>query len=479
MIVWFHVALLYAAACAGTSWILTHHNSDTVLPALISIVDWEPYYWGDNRFGMLVPLLATPIRDYATNLMFQNALTVWSGLVAVWFIARLVSGFRDGRTGMMTAALVLCIAFAVFREHAALVLLIQSNYLPSLALLLAALSLSLSRGVHPVARYAGVAIMLFGSFWTNFANIVFGFSLFVLWPPSPEYPWRRRALACALVAACYGFSMATAAAYSPQIAHREFLPVSEYWTSLSKLLADASRVLVNMPAVIALLSAALLAVAFQRPWRQSRLIERWSHPAVVLIIASLIYIGAAGASAWVKKNNWDSRYISSQLLVIVCASASVLVKPLAGAVVQRLGQRTAPTVACLLVVAMATSAFGFPSRGRGTEILRKAMSRDENWYAHPSCTHLVGDYWRVWKLEFHDRLIGRKPPRFAVTDRAEWTRPEWNAGPERDRTYCSASDDPSIEHSRRVNAVPQLEPAGQYGATLLFRTTAFSHGRLP
>jgi hypothetical protein len=88
----FHLCLLYAAATAATGWILLWHSSDTILSSLISLDRWVPYYWGESRFGMLIPLLAAPVRDPGMNLMFQTLLTVWSGLLAIDLMWRLCGG---------------------------------------------------------------------------------------------------------------------------------------------------------------------------------------------------------------------------------------------------------------------------------------------------------------------------------------------------------------------------------------------------
>ena len=52
------------------------HNSDSLIPVLMSLDRWTPFYWEQNRFGMLVPLLALPFRDPFANLLVQEVETV-------------------------------------------------------------------------------------------------------------------------------------------------------------------------------------------------------------------------------------------------------------------------------------------------------------------------------------------------------------------------------------------------------------------
>jgi len=37
-----------------------HHHSDSLIPVLESLYHWQIFFWSQDRFGMLVPLLATP-----------------------------------------------------------------------------------------------------------------------------------------------------------------------------------------------------------------------------------------------------------------------------------------------------------------------------------------------------------------------------------------------------------------------------------
>jgi hypothetical protein len=58
-------------------WTLDLHNADSLIPTLVSLDFWLPFYWGQDRFGMLLPLVAAPVRDSFWNLVAQNALGVF------------------------------------------------------------------------------------------------------------------------------------------------------------------------------------------------------------------------------------------------------------------------------------------------------------------------------------------------------------------------------------------------------------------
>src|SRR5262245_19274452 len=86
------------AACAAAAVILDlgglHrlHHGDSLLPVLVSLQHWTPFYWEQDRIGMLLPLLAMPIRDPLTNLLIQDGAAIFCGLAAAVLLARWAVG---------------------------------------------------------------------------------------------------------------------------------------------------------------------------------------------------------------------------------------------------------------------------------------------------------------------------------------------------------------------------------------------------
>ena len=68
-------------------WTLDLHNADSLIPTLVSLDFWLPFYWGQDRFGMLLPLVAAPVRDSFWNLVAQNALGVFLMLAGAYVVA--------------------------------------------------------------------------------------------------------------------------------------------------------------------------------------------------------------------------------------------------------------------------------------------------------------------------------------------------------------------------------------------------------
>src|SRR5262245_11176698 len=92
-------ALLFCAAAINFSWIQELHDSDSLLLSLISIERYTPFYWGDNRYGMLVPLLASWIQDYHWNILFQTQILVLAPIGTVVLFHTYLRSGADGLTG--------------------------------------------------------------------------------------------------------------------------------------------------------------------------------------------------------------------------------------------------------------------------------------------------------------------------------------------------------------------------------------------
>ena len=53
-------ALGAAALLLDLSGFHALEHGDSIVPVLVSLQRWTPFYWDQERFGMLVPLLARP-----------------------------------------------------------------------------------------------------------------------------------------------------------------------------------------------------------------------------------------------------------------------------------------------------------------------------------------------------------------------------------------------------------------------------------
>jgi hypothetical protein len=170
----------------------------------------------------------------------------------------------------------------------------------------------------------------------------------------------------------------------------------------------------------------------------------------------------------VLKNGSGSRYVASPLFLLVATGGVTL-----GALASRLIAGGAGiAVATLLVVTVATRAWGLPSLPRGRTLLERTTAPAAGLFSGGQCTHLIGDYWTVWMAVYHDRLTGRAPARAGVSFRSDVVRELWDNLPEEKRRYCAACSDTGVEYIRALNRVPPLSSAGRTGETCHYRASA-------
>src|SRR5947209_6850022 len=60
-------------------------QGDSLIAVLTSLYCWTPFYWEENRFGMLMAFIAMPVKHPLANLLFQDALLIFACL-AVFFL---------------------------------------------------------------------------------------------------------------------------------------------------------------------------------------------------------------------------------------------------------------------------------------------------------------------------------------------------------------------------------------------------------
>src|SRR5262252_5307993 len=137
-------------------------GADSLIPVLVSLLRWTPFYWQQDRFGMLVPLLATPVRDPWANLLVQDWLMTSAALLAPFLIARAMA--RIPAVWCTAGATANLLLFLCVRADVRFDWLITQPYALSIALGAAALIVVERSGV--AATIAACALMALAH-WVN------------------------------------------------------------------------------------------------------------------------------------------------------------------------------------------------------------------------------------------------------------------------------------------------------------------------
>ncbi len=469
-------AVAVAAALLDLGRLHRLEQGDSIVPVLVSLQRWTPFFWDQERYGMLVPLLALPFRDPLRNLLVQRLLLGAAGLGAVVLLARHVLAGRDWPlAGALAAAGLLAAAPAPWLFE----YLFDQPY--GLALALAAAGLALADPAPQIggARWARVAsggLLVVAAHWVNAATGILLLALAVARAAVDRLEGEDRStVRTRLVrdAVLLGVGLAAGQAFLrlyPVLAHEPLrldvalLPRSALPGAWATFLANAWRDAGAWRGAVvaaALGGTALLALAPLRPHLPGALLR-----AAALLAAALAYALFAGSLRWVEENAFHWRYLAPSAVLVHLAAASLLAEPLARL---RRTARPAGLFALALVPAAALAVAGPPSLARVRADLDLAAGRLTPDLLAARCDVLAGDYWTVWPAVWHAGLAlherGESRRVYGLTHRATPTAAAWRGRPAGAVRLCRpAGEAAAADRWLRDFGLPPMRGGGRVGA---------------
>jgi hypothetical protein len=444
-------ALALAAALVDLGGFHALEHGDSIVPVLVSLQRWTPFYWDQERYGMLVPLLALPVRDPLWNLLVQRGLLVLSGLAALVLLARHVLAGRDWPlAGAVAAGGLLAMAPAPWLFE----YLGDQPYGLSLALALAGLALAEprllpagDRARRPTPRLALALLLVVLAHWVNAATGILLAALAAaragvdLLEGEPAARVRARLagdgalLAAGLVAGQVFLRLYSPLTGKPLRLDLGSLPAAAWPHAWGAFFGNAWRDASAWGAALVVAGAAGAVLLAARPLR--------AHlaPALLrsgaLLAAALAYALFAGSLRWVEENAFHWRYLAPSAVLVHVAAAALLAEPLAR--LPRLA-RGAGLAALALVPAAALLAYGPPSLGRVRADVDAVAGRHTEDVLAAGCQLVAGDYWSVWPAVFHAALVSRERgaprPVWGLSHRANPTVPRWAGVAREDLRVC-------------------------------------------
>jgi hypothetical protein len=424
------VAVILTAGLAAWMGLGTLHqfqHADSLLTVLISTQRWTPFFWGQDRFGMLIPLVAMPIRHPLANLLAQGWMMTAAALLAPFVTARFLTGGAGPWLviGACTNTLFLLIAAPAVQFD----WLVAQPYGLSISLGFAGLILAADDRHLPTSITALVLLAL--ACWVN---IGVGLMLAIATVIVGSSPVRLLTLtvggtALASLAARYG---ATAHTVASLAAPRQWL---DGWR---QLLEGLPGVTASPGAVIGIAISTVGAIAWL--WRTDAL-PPWRPAAAIGATAVGTWL-VVGMSLWVGMNRYVFRYMYPTLM-IAGVGVSIVVAALFAKRTKALAASALAVWAVVVVVRYGTPSLAKVERDIDTRFGGKTAA-----ILRSGATVVGGDYWRVWPAVFHANLALFRTHGhariFGLAYRSEETDPLWQRAGQ-PILMAGSPDDPTVE----------------------------------
>lgn len=404
-----------AALCIDLGNFHRQQNADSIVPVLSSLYRWTPFFWGQNRLGQLLPLLATPFENPLTNMLVQAGLGIFSGVFALFLLTRYLQ--RDVHwpaTGAMLVTLFLLLAPRSFQFN---LLSSCQPYGASLALaLMGLILLEVDRTTHyGRMRIAAAWVLMALAHWVNPTSawvliplVVFRYIL------GRQVEW---SVCVASVSALAGTSLLSMGAslvvrkfylFPEDTATSFALADPRLWPTTWWQLAEGTGVAAGwlVPALLAITCVANLGA---RRAGEAPSFQRWSQflPA---LLAALAYLAVTGSLTHVQLSGRHHKYMTPAFAMLAAALACTFWAPFwsrlcgsSGPVRRMCGLFKYALPAAVL--GAATFQYGVPSMTTVRRDIDIGCGRFSDDIRSAGCTHLVGSYWKVWPAMFHANLV--------------------------------------------------------------------------
>ena len=412
------VACTLSAAWIDFGNIHRLHHADSLLNVLVSLYHWTPFFWEQDRYGMLIPLLATPIAHPLANLLAQDFCTIFSGASVFFLVAR--HALRDA-SYVWAGALGASGFFALAPARYQFEYLVDTSYALGLALGLAGLIFVERSGRM---RWVSGGVLMVLANWVNCMSAAYLAPLVVFRGVSDVggvferhaegglKTWARGALGRAwktevvrgvvllAIGHVAGGQLMTLSKYRQT--NLQALPVGEWAGAMGKLSARTWDDLIPpyWPALLCAEAALGLLVLITPALKNRRGVARG---AAVLVASALTLMLLTATREWVARNNYPSRYLIPSVIYFQAACATLAVSAVCR--VRGLQRFSAPVLLSFLMLAASAWGYGVPSLRRVRADVDRVFGARTADILDARCTHVSGDYWRVWPAVFHANLV--------------------------------------------------------------------------
>jgi hypothetical protein len=446
------------------------HTADDLVFVLASLYAWTPFFWEQDRVGLLLPLAASPCGDPLVNLLVQNALSIFAGLAATLLLCRYL--FREPFYPLVAAvanAGLVAFAPADFRYN----LLINCCYGTAMSLGVGGLLLTEPGPSGRVGRPRLLAALLLVSLseWVYLGNALLLLPLAVLraglkpgrplqaaWRAVRSDPEARAALAVLAIGTAVG--VALKALGTAETGPDGSTPIAglyaQHWPwAWGRLAANLWEALAAGPWLVVLLAAAAAGLLGLGRDGRSAAVKSIHCAAAAALLAGLANALFLGTRTWLFWNQFAYRYLLPSFLCAQVGLMAVALGPLAGRLKGH--ARLLSPIGGVLVLAAALAADGWPSLARVRADLDGTLGRCTADVTAGDCEFICGDYYQVWPAVYHANLVlherGEDRTVWGVAKRGQPMSHRWQALPPAERRIA-------VPRGYREVAAEQLDAFG-------------------
>jgi hypothetical protein len=500
---WFGLLCTGLAVLVSLGSIHKYHNSDSLIPILESVYCWKPYFWVQNRFGMLIPLLTIPVKSPLANLLCQSILNLSAGLMSLFLLAHyLLRNPAYPFPALLSIAVVLFLSpvwfpwmfflglsYGVwfFLGCLGLVLLeCRPGTVPSWPRRgLALLCFVLAHWVYlPTALLLGPLVMARRLFCDRLSVRCQGAEFTCSYPRSAgPTRWRSLllhdetllALFCLMLGLAAGWIMMRLVPRPEDALRLDGVPVRHWFYAWALTVRNTSTILLSSswPTVLLLLDGISLLLLLV-PALRARSASSW-RAALALGAAALSYQSLMATRKWIYDGGCAGiRYCFPGIFALQAAMTIAAVTPVCLALSPHVRRWLyGGSIATILVATVCT--FGPPSldgvRAQVDQIYQFGVDPSEVLTAH--CTHIAGDYWKVWTTMFqaNQRCYEHDwRPIWGITARSSPTQPYWGPIPADEvRVAVPLGDEKLAEFYLRHFKFPEMEVAERLRSITVWR----------
>lgn len=434
-----------------------YHRADSLIPIFAGLYRWTPFFWEQNRFGQLIPLLSQPIDSPLANLLFQVGLRLFAATASFFLLARTVVP-RPYWPAVGALTLALWIGCKEIEAHAFMQMQPAGQ---AAALGLAGLLLAEREAMW--RRAAGLGLLLL-ALWISITALFWLVPL-ILARHRLLRPGRRTPLVLAAAVAAFGASLF----FSRLSMYRHATSLSAAdpadWPLAWRTLAQSSVSYLSLPLVLAALGLLIAALLLRRRLAASA--------GLSLLATGIGELAVIGTSYWAQHNGWNIRYVAVELLVLGMLAPALALILLLEERPER-WHRAANALGFAVLLLATGLRYGEPSLSRARIALDTFGESTEEILASGS-THLLGGYFRTWPAAFHANLVrwerGETAPVWVISRRSGPTGPLWRRSDWSDaRIGVLRGEEAEAEEIRQELGLPPLVLVEDLGDVRVYKT---------